>query len=291
MTYPPPGGGNPQYQLQPEPQQPSDPYSQGYNSTPPPGNYYQQPPPPQYTQPSAPQYPQQPTQPMMPPQVGVQPGYPSAPGSILPPPIPPAKQGGNLPVILGVVVALVVVLGIAAVLIIPGLVNDDEDPQAGGGDETSESAEPSTEESASSEPATDPTEEETADAGGDDDFATWGTPVNSDEVAAGTPEAAAINYRVGADTDDDDLMQAQVCASPSSAMQSDLDWELENSGFNFGFLLWSMSREVDGGVEVWVGWTMDDSEPSSTAEMEEGSGYTFTAIEEDGGWKLCDVTW
>jgi hypothetical protein len=281
MTYPPPGGGNPQYQLQPEPQQPSDPYSQGYNSTPPPGNYYQQPPQ-QYTQPQS--------QPSMPP-VGVQPGYPSAPGSILPPPLPPAKQGGNLPVILGVIVALVVVLGIAAVLIIPGMV-DDDDPQAGEG--TSESAEPSQEEEATTEAEEEPSAEEeptTPEAGGDDDFATWGTPVNSEGFTEGTPEAAAINYRIGADTDDNELLQAQVCGSPSSAMQTDLDWEVENSGYNFGFLLWSMSREVEGGVEVWVGWTMDDSEPSSTAEMEEGSGYTFTAVEEDGAWKLCDVAW
>lgn len=286
MTYPPPGGGNPQYQLQPEPQQPSDPYSQGYNSTPPPGNYYQQqPPPPQYTQPSNPQY-SQPGQPMMPPQVGVQPGYPSAPGSVLPPPIPPAKEGGNLGIILGVIVALVVVLGVAAVLIIPGML-DDGDSEAGGGETTSESPEPSKEEETT---AAEPSEEAaTPDAGADDDFATWGTPVNSDEVADGTPEAAAINYRIGSDTDDDALMQAQVCASPSSAMQSDLEWELENTGYNWNFLLWSMTREVEGGMEVWVGWTMDDSEPSSTAEMDEGSGYTFTAVEEDGAWKLCDV--
>ncbi|WP_205325973.1 hypothetical protein [Glycomyces sp. YM15] len=285
MTYPPPGGGNPQYQLQPEPQQPSDPYSQGYNSTPPPGNYYQQQPPQQYTQPSNPQYPPVPIQPTM----NVQPGYPSAPGSVLPPPMPPANQGsGNLGVILGVIVALVVVLGVAAVLIIPGMM-DDDDPQAGG--DPSESAAPSEEES--SEDAEAPVEEEatTPDAAADDDFATWGTPVNSEEFAAGTPEAAAINYRIGSDTDDDDLMQAQVCAEPTSAMQTDLEWELEYPGYNFDFLLWSMSREVDGGMEVWVGWTMDDSEPNSTDEMEDGSGYTFTAVEEGGVWKLCDVTY
>jgi hypothetical protein len=281
MTYPPPGGENPQYQLQPEPQQPSDPYSQGYGSTPPPGNYYQQPPPPQYTQP--------PGQPMMQPPVGVQPGYPSAPGSVLPPPLPPAKDGGNLGIILGVVVVLVIVLGVAAVLIIPGLVNKEDDPQAGGGSETSEEA--SAEES---EAEPDPTEEETTaedEEAGDDDFASWGAPVNSDDFEPNSPEGAAINYRLGADVDDNELMQAQVCAEPSSALQTDLDWELESEGFNWGFLLWSMSREVDGETEVWVGWTMDDSEPSSTAEMEEGSGYTFTAVEEDGQWKLCDVTY
>lgn len=281
MTYPPPGGGNPQYQLQPEPQQPSDPYSQGYNSTPPPGNYYQQQPPPQqYTQPAS--------QPPMPPPIGVQPGYPSAPGSVLPPPIPPARQGGNLPVILGVIVALVVVLGIAAVLLIPGMVSDD-DPQAG--NETSESPEPSKEEEATSEPAQEPSTEDepTPDAGADEDFATWGTPVNSDEFTAGTPEAAAINYRLGMDSDDDELMQAQMCASPSSALQSDFEWEQEMEGGDWGFLLWSMSREVDGEVEVWVGWTMDDSAPSDQAEMEEGVYDIFTAVEEDGQWKLCDL--
>lgn len=285
MTYPPPGGGeNQQYHLQPEPQQPSDPYAQGYNSTPPPpGNYYQQPSQPQYTQP--------PTQPMMPPQVGVQPGYPSAPGSVLPPPVPPPKQGGSLGIILGVVVVLVVVLGVAAVLIIPGLVNDD-DPSAGGGGTTSEEASP--EETESTEPDPEPTEEESTaedEPAADDDFATWGTPVNSDDFDPNTPEGAAINYRIGSDVDDNDLLQAQVCAEPTTAMQTDVDWEVENEGFNWGFLLWSMSREVDGGTEVWVGWTMDDSAPSDTAEMEDGSGYTFTAVEEDGAWKLCDVAY
>jgi hypothetical protein len=281
MTYPPPGGENPQYQLQPEPQPHSDPYTQGYNSTPPPpGNYYQ--PPQQYTQP--------PSQPMMSPQVGVQQhGYPSAPGSVLPPPMPPAKQGGNLAVILGVVVVLVVVLGVAAVLIIPGMINDDEPQAGGGGDSSSEEASPE-----ETDPEPEPTEEESTaedEPAADDDFATWGTAVNSEDFDPNTPEGAAINYRLGADVDDNELMQAQVCADPSSAMQTDLDWELEYEGFNWGFLLWSMSREVDGATEVWVGWTMDDSEPSSTAEMEDGSGHTFTAVEEDGTWKLCDVTY
>ncbi len=291
MTYPPPGGENPQYQLQPEPQQPSDPYMQGYNSTPPPGNYYQQPP--QYTQPqySQPQYPQQPGQPMMPPQVGVQPGYPTAPGSVLPPPIPPAKEGGNLGIILAVVVGLVVVLGVAAVLIIPGMVNkDDEDPQAGGGDDVTSEEAAKSEEATEEEPA--PTEEEApVDPGGEDDFATWGTPINSEQYETGTPEAAALNYRLAADTDDDAMMQSQVCASPSGAMQSDLDYELDAEGGNYGFLLWSMSREVTGGMEVWVGWTWDDSEPSNQAEIDEGSGYIFTAVEEGGEWKLCDRTY
>jgi hypothetical protein len=170
------------------------------------------------------------------------------------------------------------------------MVNDEGGDQAGGGD-TGSSEEPSKDEE-TTEPAPEPSdeaEETTPDAGADDDFATWGTPVNSNEATEGTPEAAAINYRIGSDKDDDALMQAQVCANPSSAMQTDLDWELENSGFNFDFLLWSMSREVDGATQVWVGWTMDDSEPSSTAEMEEGAGYTFIAVEEDGAWKLCDV--
>ncbi|HEX2143043.1 MAG TPA: hypothetical protein VHG10_00910 [Glycomyces sp.] len=282
MTYPPPGGENPQYQLQPEPQQPSDPYMQpGYSTPPPPGNYYQQQPPPQYTQP--------PTQPgMMPPQVGVHPGYPSAPGTILPPPLPQPKQGGSLAVILAVVVGLVVVLGVAAVLIIPGMLEDEEqDPQAGGDPAKTEAVE-TTEEATEAEP--EPTAEEETPAETDNgDFATWGTPINSDEYTSDTAEGAAINYRLASETDDDELLQSLICASPSEELQFDVDWQLEYDGTDWGFLLWSMSREVDDGVEVWVGWTMDDSEPSDQDEMEEGVYEIYKAVEEDGQWKLCDL--
>lgn len=285
MTYPPPGGENPQYQLQPEPQQPSDPYMQGYNSTPPPpANYYpqQQPPPSQYSQP---QYTQPPTQPMGP-QIGVQPGYPSAPGSMLPPPMPPAKEGGNLTVILAVVVGLVVVLGIAAVLIIPGMLNDGDD-QAG--EDTSSSEEPSKEE-ATSEEAAEPSEEAeevTPEAGGS--LEGWSTAVNSDDYDVNTPEGAAIAYRIAADTDDDATLQSLVCASPSENMQFDLDWELENSGFNFDFLQWGISKEEGDEVKAWAGWTDDDLAPDSVDDLT--NGYIFTAVQEDGQWKLCDVVY
>jgi hypothetical protein len=280
MTYPPPGGGNPQYQLQPEPQQPSDPYSQGYNSTPPPGNYYQpQPPPQQYTQP--------PSQPMMPPQVGVQPGYPSAPGSILPPPLPPAKQGGNLPVILGVVVVLVVVLGIAAVLLIPGLVaGDDGDAQSDGG--TSENAEPSTEEEASSEPDPEPTEEETtADAGGGG-FEVWGPPSSSDDFDAASPEGVAIAYQVAQNNGDDEAMQALVSEDATSAMVSDLEWEIEDTTEPYPYPYWGMAYEADdGSMLAWAGWTMDDTAPDDAGDVI--GGYTYTLVQEDGVWKLYDL--
>ncbi|GAA1660990.1 hypothetical protein GCM10009830_02630 [Glycomyces endophyticus] len=281
MTYPPPGGGeNPQYQLQPEPQQPSDPYAQGYNTPPPPTNYYQQQP--QYSQPPMQQPPQysQPGPPM-----GVQPGYPTAPGQVLPPPLPQPKQGGNLGVILAVVVGLVVVLGVAAVLLIPKLTEDDE-PQAGGGDPTTAAEES---EEASEEPSQEePTEEATE--GGDTGGATlegWGTPINSDSFDANTPEGAAITYRLASDTDDDAALQSVVCASPSDNMQFDVDWELEYTGGNYGFLLWSMSKEESGATKVWVGWTLDDEAPDTEDDL--SSGYTFTAVEEDGAWKLCDV--
>ncbi|MQM28504.1 hypothetical protein [Glycomyces albidus] len=278
MTYPPPGGENPQYQLQPEPQQPSDPYAQGYNTPPPPTNYYQQQPgysqpPPQYSQPGPP--------------MGVQPGpYPTAPGSVLPPPIPPAKQGGNLGVILAVVVGLVVVLGVAAVLLIPTLTEDDEDPQAGEGDDTSTSE--SEEPAPSEEPSTEPTEEESTDGG--DSGATlegWGTPVSSESFDANTPEGAALTYRLASDTDDDAALQSVVCASPSDNMEFDVEWELEYDGGDYGFLLWSMSKEENGETKVWAGWTLDDLPPDSEDDL--SSGYTFTAVEEDGAWKLCDV--
>lgn len=282
MTYPPPGGGeNQQYHLQPEPQQPSDPYTQGYNSTPPPpGNYYQQPSQPQYTQP--------PTQPMMPPQVGVQPGYPSAPGSVLPPPVPPTTQGGSsLGIILGVVVVLVVVLGVAAVLIIPGLVNDD-DPSAGGGGTTSEEAsesepKPTEEESTEDEPTAE--EEPTAD----DDFATWGTPVNSDDYDPNTPEGAAITYMAAANSGDDAALEGAVCASPSSDMAWDLDWERDGDGEQLDVTFWGISREVDGETQAWSGTTTSGEAPTSQSDLDSLSAYYFTVVEEEGQWKVCHI--
>jgi hypothetical protein len=280
MTYPPPGGENPQYQLQPEPQQPSDPYAQGFNTPPPPTNYYQQQP--GYSQPQQPQY-SQPGPPM-----GVhQSPYPTAPGTVLPPPIPPAKQGGNLGVILGVVVGLVVVLGVAAVLLIP-MLSEDDDPQAGGDTNTSESEE---EPAQSEEPTSEEPAEEETTAGGDSGATLegWGTPVSSDSFDANTPEGAAITYRLASDTDDDAALQSVVCASPSENMQFDVEWELEYDGGNYGFLLWSMSKEENGATKVWVGWTYDDMPPDSSDDL--STGYTFTAVEEDGAWKLCDVTY
>jgi hypothetical protein len=276
MTYPPPGGENPQYQLQPEPQQPSDPYMQGYGSTPPPGNYYQQQPP-QYSQPG----PQ-----MMPPQVGVQPGYPTAPGSVLPPPIPPASSGSNLGIVLGVIVAIVVVLGVAAVLIIPGL-TEDEDPQAGGNDPaTSEEA---SEEAPSPEPSPEPTEEESsAETGGT--LEGWGTPINSEgDYDTSTPEGAAISYQVAQDNGDDAAMQSLVSSNATDDMLWDLDWEVNDTTDPYGFLYWGISREVDGEVQAWSGWTYDDLAPDTEDDL--SSGYTYTLVEEDGVWKLHDVVY
>ncbi|SDD85131.1 hypothetical protein [Glycomyces harbinensis] len=277
MTYPPPGGENPQYQLQPEPQQPSDPYmQQGYGSTPPPGNYYQQQPP---------QYSQQPGQPGYPPQVGVQPGYPTAPGSVLPPPIPQPNSGNNLGIILGVIVAIVVVLGVAAVLIIPGLTDDEGDPDAGGGTDPATSAEAS-EDEPSQEPTPEASEEPSADSTGT--LEGWGTAVSSEDYDVNTPEGAAIAYRLSSDNDDNELLQSVVCANPTSAMQSDVDWEVENEGLGFNFIHWGIAREnADGTVQAWAGWTYDDLAPDSVDDL--STGYTFTAVEEDGAWKLCDV--
>jgi hypothetical protein len=289
MTYPPPGGENPQYQLQPEPQQPSDPYSQGYNSTPPPpANYYpQQQPPPQYTQPqySQPQYAQPPTQPMMPPQVGVQQGYPSAPGSVLPPPMPPAKQGGNLTVILAVVVGLVVVLGIAAVLIIPGMLKDDGDDQAGGGDPSS-SAEPSKEEE-TSEQATEPSEEaESATPEASGSIEGWGAPVSEDDFDPNTPEGAAITYQIAQDTGDDTTLASVVSASPTDEMSLDLEYESSDDSGSNGWPFFAMSKEVDGQIYAWAGYTYSDTKPTTFEDIV--GGATYIAVEEDGTWKLKD---
>lgn len=276
MTYPPPGGENPQYQLQPEPQQPSDPYMQGYNSTPPPGNYYQQQPP-QYSQP--------PGQPGYPPQVGVQPGYPTQPGSVLPPPIPPQNSGNNLGIILGVIVAIVVVLGVAAVLIIPGLMEND-DPEAGGGDPTT-SAEAS-EDEPSQEPSEEPSDEPSA--GGSGAMEGWGAAINSDgSYDASTPEGAALSYQVAQDQGDDATMQSLVSATATDNMTWDLDYEVNDETTPYNFLYWSMSREVDGTVQAWSGWTFDDLAPDSEDDF--SGGYTYTLVEEDGQWKLYDVVY
>jgi hypothetical protein len=282
MTYPPPGGGeNQQYHLQPEPHQPSDPYTQGYNSTPPPpGNYYQQPSQPQYTQPQS-----QPM--MMPPQVGVQPGYPSVPGSVLPPPVPPPKQGGSLGIILGVVVVLVVVLGVAAVLIIPGLVNDDDDPSAGGGGTTSEEASPEETESEPEATEEEPTAEDEPAA--DDDFATWGTAASSDDFDPNTPEGAAITYMAAANSGDDAALEAAVCADPSSDMAWDLDWELDGDGEQLDVTFWGVSREMDGETQAWSGTTTSGEAPASQADLESLSAYFFTVVEEEGQWKVCHI--
>jgi len=281
MTYPPPGGENPQYQLQPEPQQPSDPYMQGYNSTPPPpGNYYQpqpgyppQPPPgqPNYTQPP----------------IGVQPGYPTAPGSVLPPPIPPAKQGNNLGIILGVIVAIVVVLGVAAVLIIPGLTGDDEDPSAGGDPTTSEKAS-----EAETSAAEEPTEEETD--GGDQPaaggFDTWGTPSSESDYDAASPEGVAIAYQVAQNAGDDATLESLVSSSATDDMTWDLQYELDDTTAPNDWPFWGMSRTLDDGtVQAWAGYTWDDTAPVAADDIV--GGYTYTLVEEGGTWKLYDLVY
>lgn len=280
MTYPPPGGENPQYQLQPEPQQPTDPYMQGYGntpppgSTPPPGNY---PPQPQYTQPQGP--------PLMPP-VGVQPGYPSTPGSVLPPPIPPAQQGGNLVGILAAVVGVVVVLGIAAVLIIPGMLDDDDD-QAGKGDATtSEEPEPEpTEEEPEPEP--EPTEEEPTGAA----LEGWGSPISSDDdFDPNSPVGVAMTYTLAAYSGDDETLKSLVSDNATDDMQWDLDYRVEET-VTYDFLIWGVKRngDDDGKVQAWAGWTWDDTAPADEDDL--STGYTFTLVEEDGKWKLYDLVY
>ncbi|GAA2269565.1 hypothetical protein GCM10009853_023970 [Glycomyces scopariae] len=286
MTYPPPGGENPQYQLQPEPQQPSDPYAQGYNTPPPPTNYYQQQP--GYSQPQM-QPPPQYTQPGPPPPVGVQPGYPTAPGSVLPPPIPPAKQGGNLGVILAVVVGLVVVLGVAAVLLIPKLTGDDDDPQAGGGDDPTSESEPSDE--PSEEPTQEATEEPTegGDTGGGG-WDSWGTPVSSDgdyTYDLTTPEGVALAYQVAQDTGDDATLESLCAADMTEDMAWDLQYEIDDTTAPGSYPFFAMSREVSGTVQAWAGYTWSDGPPASADDVI--GGYTYTLVEENGEWKLYDL--
>ena len=289
MTYPPTGGYDPQqYHVSSQPPQPNDPYAQGYNAQPPPPNYDpsqgQYPPPaPDYSQPQG-QYP-----PNMTPPLGVQPGYPQG-GSPLPPPIPPASQGSNLGIILGIIVGLVVILGVAAVLIVPGMLEDDDEPSEAGGETTSEPAEeePSEEPSEEAEESEAPEGEETGGTGG---FEGWGTPVSSENYDLNTPEGAAIAWEIAVDDGDMDALADLMCSSPSDSLEWAYDYELEyNSAPNYDFLIWSLAKEPQGGeVEVWAGWTWDDTAPDEQDDMDSGGGQYFTAVEEDGTWKLCDL--
>ena len=274
MTYPPPGGYDPQqYHVSSQPpQQPSDPYAQGYGAPPPPPGYG--PSPTQYSQPQ---------QPAMTPPIGVQPGYPPGAPSPLPPQLPPPQQGGNLGLILGVIVGLVVLLGVAAILVVPGMLEDDEEPSQAGEDPSSEAAE---------EPTDAPAEEEQSAEGEEDSesggLEGWSTPVNSDDYDVNTPEGAAIAYVVAADSGDTETLESLLCSEPTDDMQWDYEYEVEYGGAGWDFLIWGMSKEVDGEIEAWAGYTMDDTAPKES-DLQYGNFYT--AVEEDGQWKLCDVTY
>ncbi len=281
MTYPPPGGHDPQqYHVssQQPPQQPNDPYTQGY-SAPPPAGYGHDPN----------QYPPQP--PNMTPPLGVHPGYPQDPhGSPLPPPIPPAKQGSNLGIILGVVVVLVVLLGVAAVLIVPGMLEDDDKAAQSGDDTTSEPAEESSspEEESPTPEETQETEDPIDDTGGS--FDDWGTPVNSENFDPNTPEGAGISWDIAVDIGDMDALSELMCSNPTDDMLWEYEYELEyNSASKYEFLIWGIAEpEQNGEVKVWAGWTMDDTPPTSEEDISIGGQY-YTAVEEDGVWKLCDT--
>ncbi|MCH7229345.1 hypothetical protein L0U85_00485 [Glycomyces sp. L485] len=264
MTYPPAGGYDPQqYHVSSQPpQQPSDPYAQGYNAPPPQPNYG----------PGPAQYPP----PNMTPPIGVQPGYPQGPP--LPPPIPPAQQGPNLGIVLGVIVGLVVLLGVAAVLIVPGMLEDD-DPVASGGETTETEDEPATEDTTEAEEQ--PSEEE--DSG---ELQGWGEPVSSEDFEPNSPEGAAISWVVAADKGDNDTLDSLICAKPTSDMEWQLDYQKEYGGAGYDFIIWSVSREENGDTLAWANWTWDDGAPD---EDDMDSGYTYTVVEEDGQWKLCDA--
>ncbi|THV41441.1 hypothetical protein [Glycomyces buryatensis] len=280
MTYPPPGGNDPQhFQLQPEPsQQPSDPYSQGYNSAPPSA--------PNYFDPNAPQYGQQPPPPHMTPPVGVQPGYPQGAPSALPPQLPQQKHGGNLGIILVIVVGLVAVLGVAAVMLIPGILDEGEDQ---GGGSTVESESPSEEES--EEPSEEPTEEEPTEDEEEedpaDDFDTWGTASSSEDFDVNSPEGAAIAWKWAYDTGDAETMESLICSDASDYLVWQYEHIEEYGGSDPGYPVWGMAREVDGAYEAWAGWTYTDAKPT---EDDLSLGYIYEVVEEDGTWKVCDYS-
>ncbi|HEU5127791.1 MAG TPA: hypothetical protein VFU12_07375 [Glycomyces sp.] len=291
MTYPPTGGYDPQqYHVSSQPPQPNDPYSQGYSAQPPPPNYDpgqqgQYPPPQPGYDPSQGQYPPPPN---MTPPVGVQPGYPQG-GSPLPPPIPPASQGSNLGVILGIIVGLVVILGVAAVLIVPGMLEDDDDSAQAGDDTTSEPTEEEPSEEPSDDPEESPTPEETQGTDDTGGFDGWSTPVSSEDFDPNTPEGAALSWQIGVDHGDEAALAEVMCASPSASLQAQYDAAASGDGDNYNFLLWGLAKaEQNGQVEVWAGWTWSDAAPASEDDMISGGDY-FSAVEEDGTWKVCDV--
>ncbi|WP_026928537.1 hypothetical protein [Glycomyces tenuis] len=285
MSYPPPGGYDPQqYHVSGPPSQPSDPYSQGYNTPPPP--------PPGYN-PGTGQYPN------ATPPIGVQPGYPSGPPGVppspLPPPIPPANNGSNLGIVLGVIVGLVVLLGIAAVLIVPGMLEDDDEGSNEAGDGTT--SEPAEEESPSPETEESPSPEQSDDTGGEEetggDSYDWGAAVNSDDYDPNTPQGVGISWEIAVDDGDMDALAALMCSNPSEDLQWDYEWEVENNtAANYDFLIWSVAKaEQNGEVEVWAGWTWDDTAPADQDDIDEGGGQYYTVVEEDGTWKVCDIAY
>ncbi|GAB3655950.1 hypothetical protein [Glycomyces tarimensis] len=278
MTYPPPPGGyDPQqYHVSSQPpQQPSDPYAQGYNAPPPP-NYG--PGPGQYQQP-----------PNMTPPIGVQPGYPPGAPSPLPPQVPPPQQGGNLGIILGVIVGLVVLLGVAAILIVPGMLEDDG-PTTAGEETTSDAEERSSEDEATAEEEESPAAEEESGSG---DFGDWGTAISSDDFEENSPEGAAIRWEIAVDDGDLESLAALMCSSPSEGLQREYDYEAEyGQAWNYDFIIWAIAKEpANGQVELWAGWTWDDTAPASQEDLDSGGGNYYTAVEEDGTWKICDIAY
>ncbi|GAB3994498.1 hypothetical protein GCM10029992_09050 [Glycomyces albus] len=199
----------------------------------------------------------------------------------------PQTGGGNkLPLVLGIVVALVVVLGVVAILVVPGMLDDDDSNEAGG----SETSEPAEEETTEEEPEPteeEPTEEEpTEETGGSGNFEGWGTPVNSDSYDVNTPEGVAIEWKVLADDGDTDAMSQLMCENPTENLEWELDWA-EDYAPDYNFLIWGMSRENNGQTEVWANWTWDDEEPNEASENADVDSV-FVVVEEGGTWKICD---
>ncbi|GAA4086998.1 hypothetical protein GCM10023066_21500 [Nocardioides kongjuensis] len=149
----PPAGGAPVPPYGAPGQQP--PQQPGYPPQPPQpaAPAYQQPQQPGYPQPG---YPQQPAAPGYP--GGGYPGGPGGPGF----PAPPAGGGGKKGLVIAIVAgAVVLVLGIVAVLAFTVFKGDDDKPAAK--DDTSKTAEPTDDATETDEPTDEPTETESTD--------------------------------------------------------------------------------------------------------------------------------
>jgi hypothetical protein len=265
MTYPPTGGYDPQQSAQP-PYQPSDPYRQGQPSG--------------YGAPTPPGFPG------MTPPVNVQPGY-SVPPSGMPygqPPLPPQQPGqsNSLVITLGVIVGLVLLLGIAALLIVPGLLDDGDTVEANREPTVAASVEPTEDES---DADTDADAEGSGDSGGGDEQRGWSDFVAFGKAEPGSPEDVVMRWETAYDLAKPDEMEELICSDPGWLLESYLDLAAERDPYEFSSTYYAASRDVYGERQVALTYSYG----GVPSHDEISSGYVV--VEEGGEWKVCDTAY